>query len=327
MYIGIDLSKDVFHASGLYTPQKTSFQGVEFLNSEKGFIDFLNFLFDMNLSSDSLLVCMESTGVYGERLCHYLHKVGFSVFSEPPQYVRRAFRLKRKTDRVDSQMIAEYAFRFCDQLHRWKPQDKLIEQVRTLLNNREIFQKGQTAHKNILRALGQKEIQDLDNYHEETISFFSDRMKEIDDKLKALIKDADQDVRTGFEMLLSIPGVGWQWAAYFFIVTKGFHYLNYRKLAAYLGLVPYEHQSGSSVYKNPKTDRSGPNAFRKLLYLSAISVCRGQFKSYFQQKKVEGKNGKLILNNIENKLLKIACACVRDKKSFHPGHRSVNPLN
>lgn len=35
---------------------------------------------------------------------------------------------------------------------------------------------------------------------------------------------------------------------------------------------------------------------------------------------------KVILNNIQNKLLKIACACVREKKPYHEGHRSVNPL-
>lgn len=323
LYIGIDISKNTFHASGMFTPQNFSFIGKEFNNDIPGCKDFCVMFMALHP-----IVCMEATGVYGEKLCYFLYRSGYTIYVEPPQYVRRAFRLKRKTDRVDSVMIAEYAYRFRDQLHLWQPQDKLIEQIRTLLNNRDIFQKEKTAHKNMLRALEKKEFQDLDHYHQETIDYFSKTTKSLDEKLKFLIKNANPEIQTGFEILLSIPGVGWQWAANFFVISKGFSQLNYRHLCAYLGLVPYEYQSGLSVYKHPKTDRSGSDIFRKLLYLSAISVCRqGQFqRKYFQQKKAEGKNGKLILNNIQNKLLKIACACVRDQKPYHEGHRSLNPL-
>lgn len=323
LYIGIDISKKTFHASGIYNPQTPIFEGIQFNNTSDGFVEFLHFI---DFCSDVVL-CMESTGVYGEKLCHHLYYSGFAIHVEPPQYVRRAFRLKRKSDRVDSRMIAEYAFRFRDQLHAWTPQHETLEQLRTLLNNREVFQRSKTAHKNMLKALKEKEIQGFDHYHQEAIDYIQKTTKDIDDKLKAIVKTTNIDVQTSFDMLLSIPGVGWQWAAWFFITSNGFHQLNYRKLAAYLGLVPYEYESGSSVYKNPKTDKSGPDHFRKLLYLSAISVCRvGKFQKYFQQKKSEGKNGKLVLNNIQNKLLKIACACVRDKKPYYEGHRSVNPL-
>ena len=40
----------------------------------------------------------------------------------------------------------------------------------------------------------------------------------------------------------------------------------------------------------------------------------------------EGKHKKVALNNIENKILKIACAVVRSQKPYIPNYVSVNPL-
>ena len=275
VYVGIDIAKANCQTSGLYAPNNPAFINYAFPNDQIGFAGFIAFLLQRK---NEIIICMEA-GVYGEKLCSSLHKAGFSVYVEPPQYVRRAFRLKRKTDRVDARMIAEYAFRFHDQLHPWTPQDKLIEQIHILLNNREMFQKERTAHKNILNALKHKDITTLEHSHTYAIDFLNDQIKAIDKKLQDFIRQADTDTQISFDMLLSIPGIGWQWAAWFFITTNGFHQLNYRKLASYLGLVPYEYESGSSVYRNPKTDRTGPDQFRKLLYLSAISVCRiGKFQ-------------------------------------------------
>lgn len=324
LYIGIDISKNTFHVSGIYDPQTPLFGGMQFNNTSDGFVEFLHFV-DFRLD---VVMCMESTGVYGEKLCHHLYNSGYAIHIEPPQYVRRAFRLKTKSDKVDSRMIAEYAYRFADQLHPWTPQDHLIEQIRTLLNNRELFQKERTAHKNMLKAIEAKESQELTHYHQEAIEFFQRTTKELDGTLRKLIQFQHNDVITGFECVLSVPGVGWQWAANFYIATGGFQHLNYRQIAAYLGLVPYEYDSGTSVHRKPKTDKRGSDQFRRLLYLSAISIirCEGKFKQYYQAKKAEGKNGKVILNNLQNKLLKIACACVREKRPYHEGHRSVNPL-
>ena len=166
LHIGIDISKDEFSVCGLTAPQNILFSGKDFLNDVTGYVAFYALVLDIEQEKGNIIICMESTGVYGEKLCHYLHRAGYNVHVEPPQYVRRAFRLKRKTDRVDARMIAEYAFRFRDQLHPWTPQDEVLEQIRTLLNNREIFQRSKTAHKNMLKSLKEKEVQGLEHYHQ-----------------------------------------------------------------------------------------------------------------------------------------------------------------
>ena len=44
------------------------------------------------------------------------------------------------------------------------------------------------------------------------------------------------------------------------------------------------------------------------------------------RKTAEGKSGKLVLNNIGNKLLKLVVAIVKSKKPFNENFSSVNPV-
>ncbi len=78
----------------------------------------------------------------------------------------------------------------------------------------------------------------------------------------------------------------------------------------------------------PTSRHYGPPTLRKLLYLAACSVRthKKQFQQYFFRKLAEGKHKKLVLNNIQNKILKIACAVVRSQQPYIANYVSVNPL-
>ena len=100
-----------------------------------------------------------------------------------------------------------------------------------------------------------------------------------------------------------------------------------KSLAAFIGICPYDDQSGTSIH-HPSTSRHyGPPALRKLLFLAALSIRTHnlQFRTYFLRKTQEGKPKQLVINNIANKLLKIMVAVIRSKTQFIPNYRSVNP--
>jgi transposase len=82
------------------------------------------------------------------------------------------------------------------------------------------------------------------------------------------------------------------------------------------------------VFSTPTSRHYGPSVLRKLLYEGACSVRthKKQFQHYFFRKLAEGKHKKLILNNIQNKILKIACAVIRSQQPYIPNYVSVNPL-
>jgi len=97
--------------------------------------------------------------------------------------------------------------------------------------------------------------------------------------------------------------------------------------AAYSGIIPYEQTSGTSLHKAPRSKKCGPAKLRKLLFLAALSVRTHNqtFKKYFLRKVAEGKNKRLVLNNIENKLLKIIFAVINSGVAYTENYKSINP--
>lgn len=327
-FVGVDIASATFTACAGTTPWKVIVKPEMFDNHEDGFASFLGWLKEHNLPLNQTVVCMEATGVYGEGLAYLLYATGYSVAIEPPLNIQRKFPSNgSKNDLLDSQNIAEYACRYADKLSLWKPRNEILEQVKVLLTTRQQFSTQLTAHKNALHAVNRKKVSSelAKKVHQEMIQQLNKHIKAIDAEIRRLI-DSNPTFRQTLLLLLSIPGVGLQLAAHLLIITQ--YSLDPRVLAAFLGICPYEHESGTSVYRNPTSRHYGPSAIRKLLYLAACSVRthRKEFRQYFLRKTAEGKPGKLVLNNIQNKLLKIACAVLRSQKPFIPNYVSVNPM-
>ncbi len=328
MYLGIDIAKADFTASALRAPQDVIFYGKTFLNSTPGFTACLRALNEASLTPENCAVILEATGVYGEQVSAFFHDNGFAVYVEPPRHIRRAFRLKRKTDKVDSLMIAEYGYRFADVLHSWAPKPALIERIQTLLTIREMMQKQGVMNKNARHALTRKAHRHdaILELHEECIDFSTDAMKRIDAALKSAIRE-DIRIAQTTNTIQQIKGVGLLLSAHIICVTRGFtQHLDAKELEAYIGIAPHEYESGSSVYRRPRSDGQGPAPLRKVLHLAAQSLAyhHADFKAYYQRKALEGKPHNLILNNISSKLLKIIVAVIR-RGSYFEVYHGVNP--
>lgn len=323
-YIGIDLAKETFTATLLTDPEHLVFFGETFHNNDAGFQVFLSRLKPCQIVADTPFV-MEATGVYGEKLATFLYHAGYRVHVEPAVKISRAFRLDDKTDPIDSRMIAEYAYRYPDQLHVWTPKDRLVEEIRVLLVNRDLFVKQKTASKNVLSALNQKMEQGLTNYHREAIDFLKTHIKTIDATITATFQQ-NAVIQQHVTNLDTIPGVGLIFIANFFDVTEGFSRVNYRHLASYLGICPRTYQSGTSIRKRARSNKAGPERMRRQLFLSSMSCIRkeGPLKKYFYRKQAAGKNGQVVLNALANKLLRISCAVVLSGQPYDPEYRSLH---
>jgi transposase len=327
-FVGVDMASATFTACVGTTPWAILVKPETFENDEEGFASFLGRLKEHNLPPAQTVVCMEATGVYGEGLAYYLSVSDYPVAVEPPLNIQRKFAVNgSKNDWQDSQNITEYACRYTDQLSLWKPRDEVLEQIKLLLTTRQQFSVQLTAHKNAFQALKRKKVSSAlaKKVHTDMIEQIVKSIKAIDIEIRRLI-DSNPTFKAALLLLLSIPGIGLQLAAHLIIMMQDS--LDPRVLSAFVGICPYEHESGSSVYRNPTSRHYGPPAIRKLLYLAACSVSthRKDFRQYFLRKTAEGKPGKLVLNNIQNKLLKIACAVIRTQNPYIPTYVSVNPL-
>lgn len=331
-YVGIDISNVDFAASIFTEPQAPIQTIKEIPNQFNGFEKFESWLINNNVQPNTCVICMEATGVYGEALSYWLTAKGYRVAVEPPLKVKRAFPDKgHKNDAIDSKEISEYAFRYFDELKYWRPKANIIEQIQVLLMAREQLVEQKTALTNTLKSLRKKVVQTplANDIYQQNVQRFSAQIKKIEKELEKLI-NKHPDFRNTVKFLDSIPGVGLLLAANFLVATNGFQNeiaFQYRKASAYIGICPYQHSSGTSVYRKPRIAHYGPSRLRKLLHLAARSVVthNQSFALYYHQKIAQGKQRKLILNNVSNKLLKIMCAITRTQKPFVDNHVSIHP--
>ena len=121
-FVGVDIAAANFTASIYKSPKQKGVTKEGFVNTVDGYTAFISWLESHKIHPSSCIICMEATGVYGEDIAHFLVTQGFTVSVEPPLKVKRAFDLiGHKTDPVDSRQIAEYAYRFRDELTFWRP--------------------------------------------------------------------------------------------------------------------------------------------------------------------------------------------------------------
>ncbi len=330
-FIGIDIAKDTFVASIYHKPDEPVLTKEALVNNPEGYDQLLLWLQDHKIGKDNCQICMEATGVYSQCIAYYLSAQGYQLSVESPLKVKRAFHpAGHKTDPVDSRQIAEYAYRFCDQLIPWQPKEEILEKIRQLLSAREQFTKQKVAIKNAIGAYQQQTVQVklINKAHQETLAQLEKQITRIDKELDRLIKQ-DPNISQKFNHLKSIPGYGMLLSAHLLVMTNNFSQIqDYKQLAAFIGIAPYQYQSGTSVHKKAKIRHYGPMASRKFLRLAAQSVATHDktFRQYYLRKLAQGKAKALVLNNIANKLLKVACAMIRKNTRYIKDHRSVHPM-
>jgi len=331
-YVGIDISSETFTSSIGTAEQGWSVLGKAetFANTQEGNNDYLKWLSQQDVRPGNSVICMENTGVYSEQVAYFLQSQGFQISVETPLKVKRSFKIDgHKTDPVDSRQIAEYAYRFYDELRIWKPRREVLEQVKILLATREQLVVEKTGHCNSLKALRRKVVRVgmAEELLETLISTLKDKIKALETEMNQLIQQ-EADLAQEQALLTSIPGVGRLLSAQALVL---FHQmdgeLSDKKMAAFIGICPYEHSSGSSVKRKARTSQHGPEVIRKLLNLAARSVCTHtpDYRQYYLRKLAEGKAKSLAINNVGNKLLSVMVAIFKSGIPYIPGYRSIHP--
>jgi len=173
-------------------------------------------------------------------------------------------------------------------------QDSFTKQLARLKNQKEAFVNSGIANKIA------HEMLDLEIVHNKN------KLKELDKELQKITKEFHSDL---FKRLLTIKGIGKKAAMCLIVISNGFDkFENSKQLCAYVGLSPRIFESGSSVKGKAKICKMGMARMRKLLYLCAMSAisCNKTCKEMYERLKEKGKNGKLALMAVANKLLKQA---------------------
>ena len=328
-YVGIDIGYKTFTAAIFDGSDKRMNVLEDVDNNKKGFGKLVSWMKANGVTRENSILCMETTGVYSEKLSYFLYEKKFDFTVEHAAKVKRAFKKRTKNDKVDSMQIAEYCFRFYDELKLWKPLGYNLVILKQLQTHREMLVKQKTRELCALHSIEQKPgVSEVSRkIHKDMIEFIKKQIKTIEGEMKNII-NSDPKIKENYLLLISIVGVGLIGALIFINATNNFtKNLSYKEIASYAGICPYEHQSGTSVHRKPRSLRHGPKIFRHVIKLCASSAIRNSplIKKYYLRKLAEGKPKAVIYNNVANKLIKIAVALITSKMPYIKNYKSVNP--
>ena len=322
VHVGIDISKLKLDVVVLKkeTPNTSDHFIVE--NNLKGIKTILKNLIKQKTDLSTVLFCCENTGVYTFPLSSYLSENELDYWIVPAIEIKRSKGISRgKNDKADAKDIALYSLRNIDKLKLSTLPETAIQQLKLLYTEREKVMKSfklfEASKENIDFAPKQvyKSIAAINN---KTVKFLKTTLRAIEKEMLEIITN-QTILKSQFELIKSVPGIGDKTAIYMLIATRGFTaFDNARKFSCYSGTAPFEHSSGTSIKGRTKVNHMADKKMKSILQMCALVAVKHdpQLKEYYNKKKAEGKNAMLVLNNVKCKIISRVFAVINRQTPY-----------
>ena len=315
MYLGIDVSKATLDLA-MRVEEKVCFRQVE--NTQDGFEELMKWV--TKHGGEQVHACMEATGQYGDEAAEYLyHQPGYQVSVVNPARIRAyaQSRLSRnKTDRVDANLIMTYCER--EEPTLWSPPPASFRKLQALVRHLDNLKAMRQQQANRLQS-GVREPLVLESLHK-TILMLEEQIKTTEQQLHDHINQ-NAELKRQSDLLITIPGIGQLTAARLLGEIRSVHnFDSARQLAAFAGLTPRNHTSGTSVRKRPHLSKVGNANLRLILFMPALSAKRYNpiIKSFCDRLTSYGKSKMAVVAAAMRKLLHIVYGVLKSGLPFDP---------
>jgi len=313
--LGIDISKLKFDLCLLRDNGKLKHK--VFTNTAAGFSELSAWLVKQKV--ERAHACLEATGTYGEALATYLFDAGHRVSVVNPAVIKaysQSHLSRAKTDKVDATLIA----RFCQERKppAWSPLPREVRELQALVRRLESLLEMHQMEVNRLSAGVTASL--VRESLTEHIAYLSEEIKRTTDLIRDHI-DQHPTLREQQELLISIPGIGETTAAKLLAEMLDVKlYKSARQLAAFAGLVPRLHESGSSIKRKARLSKTGAPHLRKALYFPAIAAIKynPSIKALSERLKQRGKCPMQVIGAAMRKLVHLAYGVLKSGKPFNP---------
>jgi transposase len=236
---------------------------------------------------------------------------------------KRSMGLKRgKTDKVDAAALADYAYRFRDDLQPAPPPNRVLIEAKRFFSLREQLvrdRSGLMSRLCVEERMLKVNSKDLAvRIQQKVIRQLTQEIDRVEKEINRLIV-SDPELKRNHELVTSVKGIGDQTAIYLLITTENFTmFKDWRKYACYAGIAPFENSSGTSIRGNTKVSQLANKCSKKLLGNCAASAiqCNPELKAYYQRRLDQGKHKMSTLNIVRNKLLSRAFAVVHRQQPY-----------
>lgn len=264
-----------------------------------------------------LHACMEATGTYWEAVAEYLVDAGHTVSVVNPARIKAfgaASHVRTKTDAVDARLIAA----FCDahSPEPWHAPSHSLRELRALVARRDALQVMRTAEKNRL-LVARDSVRSGITAH---LDYLEHAIAEIEAAIRQKIDD-NPGLKAQQTLLDSIPGLGDKTIPILLSFYGGpARFDKAKEAAAFAGLDPRQHESGSSVRGKPRLSKVGHASLRKALYMPAmVTITKTSWGQTFRKRlTAAGKPPMIIIGAMMRKLVHVVFGVLKSGQPFNP---------
>lgn len=320
-FIGIDVSKAKLDCSLLLDVASSKRRAKSIANSKTGITDLLTWCAKQQVACHQLHAIMEGTGVYHEQAALALSDAGVTVSIVNPAQVKdfgRSLGVRTKTDGVDSWVLARYGALLKPMA--WIPPTQEARTLQALLSRREAIAQDLQRERNRLEKTEATDMPLLIRQSlVDSITFLEKQLaklqQEIDDHI-----NKHPGLKADRDLLTSIPAVGPQVSNHLLSVIHNHDFQSAEQLASYLGLVPVERQSGTSIQGRPRLSKAGPARIRAVLYMAAIvgTQHNPHVKALYLRLQERGKSKMSALGAAMRKLVHLCFGVLKTRQPYQP---------
>jgi len=321
--IGIDVSKSKLDCVLICSSRPDKELEKRVTNSEQGISKLIDWCTrKANCDPSQIHAIMEATGPYHEPVALALFKGGCKVSVVNPAQIKhygQGLGRKAKNDKQDASVIARYGFKEKPRL--WQPDPEEYRHLRALLYRLDAVESDIQREKNRLeKAQAAQSPPVISQSIERSIEFLEEEKARLEKQIKEHI-DNHPHLKKDKELLESIPGIGPVLSSWMSLLLRnGQRFDAAPQAAAFVGLTPTEHKSGSTVFKKPQLSKVGPSIYRAKLYMPAIVAIKHNpdVKDLYQRLLAKGKTKMAALGAAMRKLVHICFGVIKNQSPYQP---------
>jgi len=257
-------------------------------------------------------IVVEASGRHEHALVQACDKAGLPIIVVNPISVRRyaqAIGVLAKTDRIDAQVIAQYAATLKPE---FKPiPDKTSQKIKDLLVRRSQLLEMSTMEKNRLQILPKS----LHRSIKSMLRMLQNQIETVTRQIEQEVVKVDQ-WRSKMEIMTSVPGIGKVLAYTFLSELPELGSLNRKEIAALVGVAPINRDSGKLNGK--RRIRGGRHRVRTVMFMAMLSSiqCNPVFKRFYERLKAQGKVPKAALIACMRKMIVVLNTMIKNQESW-----------
>lgn len=322
--LGVDVSKNTLdiHCSEIR-------EHICIPNGSEGFKLFLKWCKTHQIALNESLVVMEYTGGYEYKFIQFCESKNVPYSRIPGLAIKRSVGITRgKNDQVDAARIAQYGEEKHKTIQVSKPWNKAIMHLKELLGLRKRIVREKASYMGTLKErkhmFPDLKQDSLCKIYETKIKQNERLVEQLDQELLAFV-ESHPEIKTNYDLLTSIRGIGMVNALMTIGYTENFEcFPNARSYAVYVGVVPFDYSSGTSIRGRKKVSPIANKELKQELTQAARSAIQWdpELREY-ALRKMNNKCYNVVLNNVKFKLILRMFAVVNKQTKYVDNYQKV----